>query len=86
MRATAYYRPAARRDGVTGLQIPSSKSQIPTTPNSQIPRETANSQIPGAIPNRADTGWVFGIWDNLGFTFGPWKLGVVGIWDLELGI
>ena len=63
-------------------QIPSSKSQIPTTPNA-IPRSTPKLQRPISGSERGLR--MVGIW-NLGVRLGIWALGVVGAWDLELGI
>ena len=70
--------------GIGGLlgqlgQIPSSKLQAPTTPNSQSPSVNPNSQ--GPTPRCRRLGGC-----DLGFVFGIWGLGVVGAWILELGI
>src|SRR5687768_11278530 len=55
-------------------QIPSSKSQAPTTPNDQIPSVKAQSQ-PNAKPH--------GIWElGVGLGFGDWAWLELGIWIL----
>ena len=56
-------------------QAPSSKSQPRPTPNAQNRLPTPKSQ-----PSPSEGSW------ELGFVFGVWDLGVVGIWSLELGI
>src|SRR5687767_12980133 len=62
------------------LPNPKAKSQ------GQIPRPNPKAQIPRARARDARMagafGWDFGAWKF----FGSWELGVVGIWDLELGI
>ena len=55
-------------------QIPSSKSQAPTTPKCQIPTQTPKPKL--------GSGLDVGIWE----WFGCWDLGVAGIWSLGFGI
>jgi hypothetical protein len=48
----AYAAELKRRKERADRQIPSSKSQAPTTPNSQIPNATSNDQLPTSTPNK----------------------------------
>src|SRR5688572_16518597 len=69
-------RPFGR--AVVKSQAPNPKLQPLPTPNSQ-----SNSQIQLPNPNPPPRRY----WDlALGVAVGIWELGVVGAWDLELGI
>ena len=72
------------RAGHSGELTSNPKLQIPSSNHSQLPNPKAKSQrSQSQIQNLGREGLV--VWE-LGFTFGPWELGVVGIWSLELGI